>query len=1219
MLRRSPSASSPDPSRPQAQTGAAQALRDFEMVSPTEGWILVGQQLYWTSDNAGRWDLITPDLPAGATVYTTSFLDAQTGWVLWGNQATDGSLVLQIESTSDRGGDWKRAIIQTFTPGDPEAAVENASMDWLDASTGWVSLKQQTGSNFSAGVAFHTKDGGQTWQRQDLPVGEPPQFVDSQVGWLAGGPAGDQIFKTQDGGDTWVEQAPPVDLQSSQSFSLYPPIFESPGKGRLAAVRLAGDDFSLEIFSTGDGGRSWLPGPSFGLGSLAGRLPLSRLDGGNLVAVVPTSDRIIHMVDGEVSLVKNQDGMSSGIVDLKMLTPDTGWAKWNQADCTKQSAADSAKVAACSSTTRLVGTRDGGITWEALELPGNLPGSLAPAYRSSTTGLVQSQAPNVGKTLISIGQGFDICEIPTLANLQTWWNYSPYTSVNLYIGGVARGCPNSALNAAYISQMRAQGWTFIPTWVGPQAPCTNFTHKFSYDVNQAFIQGKDEAYYATARLAEFGLTEADMTDSVVYYDLEGYDGTNTACREAAKAFINGWVSHLHDFTNLAGVYGGTLCDSGLTNYLSIPNVPDVVWPARWYLPAGQGTYDPNASVWDLGTCFPTTVWNSHQRIRQYAGDHFETWGGSRSPYSIDSDVLDGVVALPYFGVPSPDFTAVQLTPPPMTAQFTIANTAFLSSCDWDYGDGSNSTSCGYIHTHVYAIPGTYTVSLTVSSAWGAENLSSSQSITILPNTTTAITSDLPDPSVTGQAITINYSVVPIPPAVGTPTGNVTVSDGTESCTGTVAAGHCSIAFGIAGAKSLVATYAGDASFTGSLSSPGTAHTVNKASTTTAITSDLPDPSVVGQPVPVNYSVAAVSPGSGTPTGNVTVSDGTYSCTGTIAAGTCSITFGTHGARTLTATYAGDANYYGSASTPGTAHQVNPASTTTAITSDLPDPSVVGQPVTVNYSVAAVAPGSGTPTGNVTVSDSVQSCTGTIAAGHCSIAFTTAGAKALTATFSGDGNYAGSVSSPVAAHSVNPADTITTINSDLPDPSVVGQTVTIHFSVAAASPGSGTPTGNVTVTDGIQSCIGTAAGGSCSITFATPGVRTLAAWFTTGNANFNSSVSAGESHNVRIATTTAITNPDDLAVDSMAGEAYLVTYSVTALTGGSPTGNVTVSDGFNSCVGTVSYGMCTLTSSRGGVRWLTATYAGDDNFSGSTSDAVAHMVHAYLSHLPLIIR
>ena len=98
--------------------------------------------------------------------------------------------------------------------------------------------------------------------------------------------------------------------------------------------------------------------------------------------------------------------------------------------------------------------------------------------------------------------------------------------------------------------------------------------------------------------------------------------------------------------------------------------------------------------------------------------------------TIDDDVLDGVVAVPFFGTPSPDFSAAPLSNPPLTVRFTITNTAFLSTCAWEYGDGQTGTSCDFTHTHTYASPGTYTVSLTVSSSWGAENLTSSTSITV---------------------------------------------------------------------------------------------------------------------------------------------------------------------------------------------------------------------------------------------------------------------------------------------------------------------------------------------------------------------------------------------------------------------------------------------------------------------------------------------------------
>lgn len=88
-------------------------------------------------------------------------------------------------------------------------------------------------------------------------------------------------------------------------------------------------------------------------------------------------------------------------------------------------------------------------------------------------------------------------------------------------------------------------------------------------------------------------------------------------------------------------------------------------------------------------------------------------------------------------------------------------------------------------------------------------------------------------------------------------------------------------------------------------------------TTTTILADTPDPAPAGTAVTVTYAVE----GEGAPTGDVTVSDGTDSCTGTVAAGQCTVTLTTSGARTLRATYAGDAGNAGSVSD-GVPHMVN---------------------------------------------------------------------------------------------------------------------------------------------------------------------------------------------------------------------------------------------------------------------------------------------------------
>ncbi|MDV9203065.1 Ig-like domain-containing protein, partial [Streptomyces sp. Wh19] len=109
----------------------------------------------------------------------------------------------------------------------------------------------------------------------------------------------------------------------------------------------------------------------------------------------------------------------------------------------------------------------------------------------------------------------------------------------------------------------------------------------------------------------------------------------------------------------------------------------------------------------------------------------------------------------------------------------------------------------------------------------------------------------------------------------------------------------------------------------------------------------------------------MAPGAGTPTGTVDFFDGaTLLGTGTLSGGVATFTTSTLaiGTHPLTAVYNGDANFAGSTS-PVDTQTVSQAGTTTALTS-VPDPSVFGEVKTLTATVAAVAPGAGTPTGTV---------------------------------------------------------------------------------------------------------------------------------------------------------------------------------------------------------------------------------------------------------------
>jgi hypothetical protein len=248
-------------------------------------------------------------------------------------------------------------------------------------------------------------------------------------------------------------------------------------------------------------------------------------------------------------------------------------------------------------------------------------------------------APELGGRLVAHdGQGFDSCiigRLPSLQEMQAWAVHSPYRVRNLYLGGASMAnC--GTLTLAYVQAMAQQGWLFIPTWVGPQAPCSNFNRKMPNDPAAAYDQGVIEAHLALNTARNLGLTLPDRSGTVLYYDVEAYIG-DAACRAVVKAFIDGWTATLHATGNQSGVYGSP-CRGYISDFATIPHAPDMVWLAVWMTNPG---YNPDASVWNL-SCLDNSLWADGQRIRQYAGDHTETWG--EVSLRIDSNVMTATLS-----------------------------------------------------------------------------------------------------------------------------------------------------------------------------------------------------------------------------------------------------------------------------------------------------------------------------------------------------------------------------------------------------------------------------------------------------------------------------------------------------------------------------------------------------------------------------------------------
>jgi hypothetical protein len=239
------------------------------------------------------------------------------------------------------------------------------------------------------------------------------------------------------------------------------------------------------------------------------------------------------------------------------------------------------------------------------------------------------------------GLGFDQCHAPEQWKMDAWLSASPYRAVGIYISGASRGCrdqPN--LTPTWISTQLAKGWHLLPITLGPQAACNPGFPRYGNDpvistkLNQsgayakAFKQGTAEATTTVAAAQALGI----VPGSTMYYDLEGYDVTNAACRESSLWFLSAWTQQLHALGYVSGVYssagsGIKSLDDARVLRPGTFTLPDQIWIARWDGQANTST-----------TYIRSDGWMPGRRVKQFQGGHNEKWGGVT--INIDRNYLD---------------------------------------------------------------------------------------------------------------------------------------------------------------------------------------------------------------------------------------------------------------------------------------------------------------------------------------------------------------------------------------------------------------------------------------------------------------------------------------------------------------------------------------------------------------------------------------------------
>ena len=658
----------------------AGAIRQMQRLDRDRGFVLTDSALLATRDGGASWADASPDRGL-AGVSGAFFLDSDRGWLAGTTPGLPSRLVLL--DTADGGTSWRElSIAASDAPGGQPYAA--AQVHFADPAHGWLMGRLATGTAVSLGALLRTVDGGESWPR--LPA--PPAagricFVSAERGFMTGAPVPERLYRSLDGGRSWQEL--PLPVRAAPGLALYAlPQFTTPQDGTLS-VTVAGRRPRLLTFVTRDGGLTWLPARSLALpgGDYGEPVPAILTPGGNPAAFA-VGQSIVRERAGRGGLLTNRLAGAAlpgrTVPSVRALATDedgSGWALVGEGQCDR---------GVCTQTTRLLALDASGASTDLL-------------VRTR----LQGSAPLTSASAISSSKGLDQCAAGTVAQMQAWITAGPYRDANIYHGGSARACSQTNLTPSWVSSVFQQGWRLIPTWVGPQAPCSSFSRKFSSTPSTARTQGQTEADGAVNAAAALGLGPG----TPVYYDMEYY-ATTSACSAAVQAFVDGWTERVKARGYLSGVYGTATNTQTDWRPGLFANVPDAVWVAAWAC-TGTAPCSFTPSVYRIPG-LSDAYWTNNQRIRQYWGDHAETWGGVS--FTVDANYANGPVAVPD-GVGHPDLVvdSVSISPASPVAGQAVSFSAVVRNAGTVATPPGVSTGVSYRVDGVQVASGSASVAL----------------------------------------------------------------------------------------------------------------------------------------------------------------------------------------------------------------------------------------------------------------------------------------------------------------------------------------------------------------------------------------------------------------------------------------------------------------------------------------------------------------------------
>lgn len=293
-----------------------------------------------------------------ATGYESTAISPAVRWEAV--STTDGtSSVVTIAGTQDNGHTWHQVALPRFA----QPSARPIALQFLDATHGWLEVDVSY-ANSRRGLLFSTQDGGSTWASASLPFSGSIVFASYTVGWLVGAQwatvTANTLARTDDGGKTWTSQTLPL---PESSVSMYIPMGQPFFFDRQNGIVPVNVGQSTVIYATHNGGTSWAQTTE--LANTASDFQAQPFDTGSGRSVwIKDGRRLFVTHDAGATWATVQPDTDLGGAELVAYSDTKVFALTAHGMCPSDSSDPSSYN--CTNTSTILGTTDGGQTWETL-------------------------------------------------------------------------------------------------------------------------------------------------------------------------------------------------------------------------------------------------------------------------------------------------------------------------------------------------------------------------------------------------------------------------------------------------------------------------------------------------------------------------------------------------------------------------------------------------------------------------------------------------------------------------------------------------------------------------------------------------------------------------------------------------------------------------------------------------------------------------------------